>query len=120
MAGRSFVVQSGGERVANSAAVRFFDAWTRVPGNVATLALRTGAAVLPACMVRDGAGWVIHVQPALLAERSGRLQADVQRLTQQTMDAMEAFVRQYPDQWFMFRPMWPATSAEPALYALGG
>jgi KDO2-lipid IV(A) lauroyltransferase len=95
-------------------AVRFFDAWTRVPGGVATLALRTGACILPACMVRDGAGWVIHVQPPLLAERTARLQADVQRLTQQTMDAMEAFVRQYPDQWFMFRPMWPAATTEPA------
>jgi KDO2-lipid IV(A) lauroyltransferase len=86
---------------------------------VATLALRTGASILPACMVRDGAGWVIHVQPPLLGERSARLQTDVQRLTQQTMDAMEAFVRQYPDQWFMFRPMWPAAAPEPALYALG-
>ena len=33
-------------------------------------------------------------------------------------DDAEAFVRQYPDQWFMFRPMWPAASAEPARYAL--
>jgi lauroyl/myristoyl acyltransferase len=105
---------------AQGVAVRFFDAWTRVPGGVATLALRTGASILPACMVRDGSGWVIHVQPPILAERSARLETDVQRLTQQTMDAMEEFVRQYPDQWFMFRPMWPAVPAEPAVYALGG
>src|SRR5437588_512854 len=56
--------------------------------------------------------WNALVQPPLLAERSARLQADVQRLTQQTMDAMETFVREYPDQWFMFRPMWPAAPAE--------
>jgi lauroyl/myristoyl acyltransferase len=94
--------------------VRFFGAWTRVPGGVATLALRTGASVLPACMVRHGADWLIHVHPPLDLARTGDLRADIQRFTQQTMDVMETYIRQYPDQWFMFRQMWPTLPIEQA------
>jgi KDO2-lipid IV(A) lauroyltransferase len=95
-------------------AVRFFGAWTRVPGGVATLALRSGAPIVPACVYRQGTHWVIQVRPPLLIDRTASLQADIQRLTQQVMDAMESFIRQHPDQWFMFRPMWPASISEPA------
>ncbi len=98
--------------------VCFFGAWTRVPGGVATLALRSGAPIVPACVFRKGQGWVIHVNPPLLGQRTASLQADVQRLTQQVMDAMEVFIRQHPDQWFMFRAMWPASTGQPVEAAL--
>jgi lauroyl/myristoyl acyltransferase len=38
---------------------------------------------------------------------SGDEEQDVRQLTQQIMWSLERFIRQYPDQWFMFRPMWP-------------
>ncbi|HZU07796.1 MAG TPA: hypothetical protein VFB73_17665 [Chloroflexota bacterium] len=95
-------------RNGNGVAVRFFDAWTRVPAGAATLALRTGASVIAACVVRVGAGYEVHIRPLAPLERTGDLQLDIQRLTQQIVTALEGFIRQYPDQWFMFRPMWPA------------
>jgi lauroyl/myristoyl acyltransferase len=96
-------------------AVRFFGAWTRVPAGAATLALRTGAGLVAACVVRAGSGFEVHVSPPLQVERSGNLQTDIQALTQQVMTAMEAFIRAHPEQWFMFRPMWPpAGAADPA------
>ena len=33
---------------------------------------------------------------------------DMQSLTQAIMDVHERFIREYPDQWYMFREMWPA------------
>jgi KDO2-lipid IV(A) lauroyltransferase len=87
--------------------VRFFDATTRVPEGVARLALRTGAAVVAACTVRDGRGFVAHVSPPIEVERSGDRTRDMQELTQRVMDWLEGVIRQYPDQWFMFRSMWP-------------
>jgi KDO2-lipid IV(A) lauroyltransferase len=92
--------------------VRFFGAWTRVPSGAATLALRTGASLIAACVVRAGRGYEVHISAPVEVERTGNLQADIQALTQQVMAALEAFIRQYPDQWFMFRPMWPAAEAE--------
>jgi lauroyl/myristoyl acyltransferase len=94
--------------------VQFFGAWTRVPAGPATLALRTGAGVVAACVVRAGRHYEVHVSPPLRVERTRDLQADIQSLSQQVMNALGVFIRQYPDQWFMFRPMWPEPSAREA------
>ena len=32
---------------------------------------------------------------------------DVQAVTQAIMDSHERFIREHPDQWYMFREMWP-------------
>jgi KDO2-lipid IV(A) lauroyltransferase len=95
--------------------VHFFEAWTRVPAGAATLALRTGASLIAACVVRTADGYAIHVSPLLEVERSGDLQADIQRLTQRVMSALEEFIRAYPEQWFMFRPMWPQSASQSSL-----
>jgi len=87
--------------------VEFCDGLTQVPAGAATLALRTGARVVPGGVVRlpDNTflGWVDRYIPF---QRTGDLQRDVQALTQQIMDSLEKMVRRYPDQWYMFRPMW--------------
>jgi lauroyl/myristoyl acyltransferase len=82
-----------------------------VPAGPARLALRTGARAIPAVlarepdheeMIRPILDFDLHFQP------SGDEEQDVRELTQQIMSSLERFIRQYPDQWFMFRPMWPA------------
>jgi phosphatidylinositol dimannoside acyltransferase len=107
----AFLVDRPMHRQGDGVPVEFFGAWTRVPGGAATLALRTGAGLIAACVVRSGSGYAVHISPPLAAERSSDLQADIQRLTQAVMHALEGFIRQYPDQWFMFRPMWPTPTA---------
>jgi KDO2-lipid IV(A) lauroyltransferase len=91
--------------------VTFFGEEVEVPAGPARLALRTGAAVVPTAFAR-----IDPRRPevttlcdfALATERSGDDQADIQSLTQAIMHAHERFIRQYPDQWYMFRPMWPS------------
>jgi KDO2-lipid IV(A) lauroyltransferase len=88
--------------------VTFFGRPTRVPGGAATLALRTGSPVVPAALVRDDrGGYLAHIGPPIIGDRGD----DASTLMQHIMSWLEGIIRRYPDQWFMFRQMWPA--AEP-------
>jgi phosphatidylinositol dimannoside acyltransferase len=87
--------------------VQFFDATTRVPGGAATLALRAGANVVAAAAVRTGDGFVAHISPLIECQATGDAERDVQAITQGAVSWLEALIRRHPDQWFMFRNMWP-------------
>ena len=87
--------------------VRFCGAMTRVPEGAARLALRTGAGVVAAGVVRQGRRFVAYVSPLIVVEPSGDRARDAQVVTQRAMDWLEGIVRRHPDQWFMFRDMWP-------------
>jgi KDO2-lipid IV(A) lauroyltransferase len=91
--------------------VRFFGAETRVPGGAATLALRAGAPVVCAAALRTSEGFAAHVSPPITIEPSGDSRRDVQELTQHAMSWLEALIRSHPDQWYMFRNMWPEAAA---------
>lgn len=106
--------------------VNFFGRQTTVPAGPAWIALRTGARVLPAALVR--ARDTEDVTLALVdldvtISRTGDMEADVRQLTRRFLESHERFIRAHPDQWFMFRPMWPGrqrrqrTGTEPALVA---
>ncbi|MBV8715797.1 MAG: lysophospholipid acyltransferase family protein [Chloroflexi bacterium] len=90
---------------ADGVPVTFFGRGTRVPGGAATLALRTGSPVVPAALVRDprGNGYVALIGPPIVGERGD----DVSVMMQGIMSWLEGIIRRYPDQWFMFRHMWP-------------
>jgi len=85
--------------------VTFFGRPTRVPGGAATLALRTGSPVVPAALVRDpgGAGYLAHIGPPIVGQKGD----DPSLVMQRIMSWLEGIIRRYPDQWFMFRHMWP-------------
>ena len=93
--------------------VTFFGRPTRVPAGAATLALRTGSPVIPAALVRavDG-GYLAHIGPPIVGARG----EDPSLVMQRIMSWLEGVIRRYPDQWFMFRQMWPAEAA-PSLSA---
>jgi phosphatidylinositol dimannoside acyltransferase len=90
--------------------VEFFGERTTLPGGPATLALRTGAPILPTAVyftsARDGHSAVIR--PPLLAEREGTLRQDVERITQALVGELEVLIRAAPEQWHLFQPNWPS------------
>jgi KDO2-lipid IV(A) lauroyltransferase len=87
--------------------VTFFGRTARVPAGAATLALRAGAAILPAVLVRRPGGYTAHFGEPLLASPGRRHSPEeVQATMQGIMTWLEGIVRRYPDQWYMFRPMW--------------
>ena len=63
--------------------VEFFGERTTLPGGPATLALRTGATLLPAAVYfRPGRNHDAVVRPPVPVTREGRLREDVERITQ--------------------------------------
>ena len=108
--------------------VNFFGRPVVVPEGPAWLALRTGARVLPAALVRarntDDATLAL-VDLDVKVRPTGDRERDIHDLTRRILEAHERFIRAYPDQWFMFRPMWAPSGrpqragAEPALATEG-
>jgi KDO2-lipid IV(A) lauroyltransferase len=93
----------------NGVEVEFFGEKTTLPGGPATLALRTGAVLLPAAVYFEGRdhhrGLVL---PAIDTSRSGDLRADVARVTQDLARALESLIRRAPEQWHLMQPNWPS------------
>ena len=94
--------------------VTYFGAATCVPDGVARLALRTGAPVCAVLCTRRGDRIVTQIGPPFDVVRTGDRDRDVQALTQAMVDWLEASVRQYPSQWFMFRDFWPGPAPRDA------
>lgn len=88
--------------------VEFFGERTRLPGGPATLALRTGAPLLPTAVYFAGRGHHAVVRPPLPAARSGRLRDDVTALTQALAYELEDLIRAAPEQWHLLQPNWPS------------
>jgi lauroyl/myristoyl acyltransferase len=88
--------------------VDFMGERTRLPGGPATMAARTGAAILPCCVLFEGDHHRGIVQPPLDTARRGHLREDVGRITQDLADALAALIRRAPEQWHVFQPNWPS------------
>lgn len=89
--------------------VDFFGERTTLPAGPATIALRTGADLLPAAIhFRPHGGHHGLVRPPLTIERRGRLRDDVARTTQDIAHALEDLIRIDPTQWHLMSPNWPS------------
>lgn len=89
--------------------VEFFGERTTLPGGPATLALRTGAPILPTAIYFDGPdSRHAVVLPPLDTARQGTLRVDVQRVTQDLAHALEELIRRAPEQWHLLQPNWPS------------
>jgi KDO2-lipid IV(A) lauroyltransferase len=88
--------------------VRLFGAATAMPGGPASLALRTGATLLPCAVYQDRrrGHWHAVIRPPLRPEPSGDSRADVQALTQRLADEFERLVARAPDQWHVLSHHW--------------
>jgi KDO2-lipid IV(A) lauroyltransferase len=91
--------------------VEFLGERTTLPAGPATLAVRTGAPLLPTAVYFEPPGHVGRVRPPLPIERSGRLRDDVGRVTQALARELEELIRIAPDQWHLLQPNWPSDRA---------
>lgn len=94
--------------VGNGIEVEFFGERTTLPAGPATLALRSGAPLIPATCFFDGDGHRGVVLPPLDTERRGKLREDVARVTQDLAHALETMIRRAPTQWHVLQPNWPS------------
>lgn len=97
--------------------VTFFGRTCYVPGGIAALALKSGAAILPGYCRYDpeySPTYYIGAGPVIFPESTGDKAADIRALMQRMFDALEGIVRQYPEQWEMFRAFWPEETLDGA------
>src|ERR1700681_1013070 len=82
--------------------VQFFGRSAVVPGGPAALALKTGAALMPACQYSTSPGYHhVHLD-APLTPAEGETK---EGLMQRVVNRFEDFIRERPQQWYAFRPM---------------
>ena len=93
--------------------VKLFGQWTALPAGPATLAAKTGSRILPIQIRRrtDGTFLVTWPGPIDLASPDP---AELQRATQAIADALASTIAAAPEQWYSFKPIWPATPEEAA------
>ena len=93
-------------------AVTFFGAEAWLPGGPARFALRSGAPLIFGYVGRRPGDYTFfgEFEPPIAYVPTGDEAVDVQALTQAWATRLEALLRQYPDQWYMFRQMWPQAS----------
>ncbi len=74
----------------------------------AELARASGCILLPVVLPRGDHGYAAQILPEITYDRMalGTREAR-QELTQQIMRAFEPAIRQHPDQWYHFVPIWP-------------
>lgn len=106
---RNEVVLLGGDRAIarSNVAVRFFGRATPLPSGPATLALRTGAPLLPSFMQRlPDNRTAVWIDPPLRLEPTGDTDRDARDVTQKIAYIMQAYIRRDPGQWLVAERVW--------------
>ena len=79
---------------------------------VAELARASGCAVVPVCIIRDQNGYSAQGLPEVYYDRRGLRELEARReLTQRIVRALEPAIREHPDQWYNFLPLWDGSSS---------
>ncbi|MCL5962700.1 MAG: hypothetical protein M1358_25885 [Chloroflexi bacterium] len=101
------VIAADRDILRNGARVTFFGEETTLPDAPAVLALRTGAPILAARSLRNGDGtFVVDILPPIDLRGTGNLKDDVRSNTQIVTDVVESLIRDHPEQWIVFEPVW--------------
>jgi Kdo2-lipid IVA lauroyltransferase/acyltransferase len=88
----------------------FFGVRTAFPTIAAALARVSGAPIIVAAVTRDrDNSFKGTAVPPIFVERTAEASRDLARATQAIVHALEGLMRPQPDQWYIFRPMWPAS-----------
>ncbi|HEU4344157.1 MAG TPA: hypothetical protein VFU31_21585 [Candidatus Binatia bacterium] len=89
--------------------VPFFGRTVLARRGPATMALRTGAAVVPVYLVRNGETLKLIIEPELALVRTGKKQAAIRENILSMTQWLERTVRTYPDQWNWMNIHWQDT-----------
>ena len=99
--------------------VKFFGIEACTATGLAHVARKTGAAVLPGFMFWEPAEkkYVLRFGPEVTIPHTKDVQADILAGTQLCTEAIESWIRRYPDQWLWIHRRWKTRPpGEPGLY----
>lgn len=86
--------------------VNFFGRPTYTPVGPAVLSMVSGAAIVPAFIVREGSKQVLKVEKPIERVDTGNREADIATITQKWSDVVESYIRKYPDHWVWMHRRW--------------
>jgi KDO2-lipid IV(A) lauroyltransferase len=87
--------------------VDFFGAPAAFPRGLALLARKTGAAIVPGyTRVRPDHTVEAVGSPPIIVDPTDDKDSDVRACMQQIATAFESFIGRYPEQWYIYRPIW--------------
>lgn len=94
--------------------VPFFGRTVLARRGPATLALRSGAAVVPVCLIRGRSDQLtLIIEPEMELLRSGNVNEDIVENTLRITQWLERVVRSYPDQWNWMNVRWQESPLGP-------
>jgi KDO2-lipid IV(A) lauroyltransferase len=92
----------------------FFGEETTIPPGSVRIAMRTGAAVIPAFNLRRGDNhYDAYFEPALEIVTGG--DEALARNMEQLVRVMEKYIKLYPEQWVVLSPIWGNVVSKPSL-----
>lgn len=92
--------------------VDFFGKRAGTNKGLALLARETMAPVMPAFLVREGAGYRVEFGPMIPLVKTDDKARDIEANTAQYNRVLENFIRQYPEQWFWVHRRWKSRPPE--------
>ncbi len=103
----AFVVDIGVD-LGGGVPATFFGHRTVFPVGPARLARLSGAPIVFGLAARKPGGrFVAHISPPIPANRELDADEDARQITERIVAEFEGFVRRYPEQWYVFRDIWP-------------
>jgi KDO2-lipid IV(A) lauroyltransferase len=99
--GRTICLMADRDLTPRGVDVEFFGATARMPAGPASLALKTGAALIPVHLAFRPTGWQVTFYDEVPA-------SDVPTMTQQVADCFATGIRQHPADWHMLQKLWLA------------
>jgi KDO2-lipid IV(A) lauroyltransferase len=88
--------------------IDFFGRPTLVPEGYALLARRLDARIVPGFMIMNEQGlYDMTFEDPIVPRRTDDEEGDIRDTVVRCMDIVERYARRYPDQWYVFKPVWP-------------
>jgi KDO2-lipid IV(A) lauroyltransferase len=91
--------------------VSFFGEPMTMPAGPASLALATGAALLPVCVWFTDDGWRGVIRPPIEPPADGDRRAKIAAMTQRLADIFACEIAKHPQDWHMLQRLWRADRA---------
>jgi KDO2-lipid IV(A) lauroyltransferase len=103
------IVAMKGDRVivGEGITIKFFGKDTEFPHGPSLISYISGAPIVPTFVMLNGRGkYQPIVCEPIFPENSGDRERDVMENVKKIAGVVERFIREYPDQWYMFYPFW--------------
>ena len=86
--------------------VNFFGRPAHTPVGPVLLARVSGAAIVPAFMVREGSRHTLHIEEPVELADTGDKERDAVENTRRWSEVLESYIRKYPEQWVWIHRRW--------------